>query len=100
MNRRCTATNRIARDMADANEPPPISKLTRTKQRWAREGRLINGKPLHPEEQRLPPGQHLTRDWPTLDLGVMAQRCGAGGPAIRTARSKLRFSGISRNSPH
>jgi len=22
------------------------------------------------EQQRLPPGQHLTRDWPTLDLGL------------------------------
>src|SRR3979409_1688142 len=59
--------------MADANEPRPISKLTRTKQRWAREGRFITGKTSRPEEQRLPPGQHLTRDWPTLDLGVMPQ---------------------------
>jgi hypothetical protein len=24
--------------MADENDQPPISKLTRTKQRWAREG--------------------------------------------------------------
>jgi DMSO/TMAO reductase YedYZ molybdopterin-dependent catalytic subunit len=56
--------------MSDENEPPAESKLTRTKQRWAREGRFLTGKTFRPAEQRLPPGQHLTRDWPTLDLGV------------------------------
>ena len=56
--------------MADDDEPPPDSKLTRSKQRWAREGRFLTGKISRPEEQRLPPGQHLTRDWPTLDLGL------------------------------
>ena len=56
--------------MADENEQPPPSKLTRTKQRWAREGRFLTGKTSRPEEQRLPPGQHLTRDWPVLDLGL------------------------------
>ena len=54
----------------DDDEPPPESKLTRSKQRWAREGRFLTGKISRPEEQRLPPGQHLTRDWPTLDLGL------------------------------
>src|ERR1700749_3206785 len=56
--------------MTDQNDQPPISKLTRSKQRWAREGRFLTGKTSCPEEQRLPPGQHLTRDWPTLDLGL------------------------------
>jgi DMSO/TMAO reductase YedYZ molybdopterin-dependent catalytic subunit len=56
--------------MADEAEPPPDSKLTRSKQRWAEEGRFLTGKTARPEEQRLPPGQHLTRDWPTLDLGL------------------------------
>jgi DMSO/TMAO reductase YedYZ molybdopterin-dependent catalytic subunit len=56
--------------MADEAEPPPDSKLTRSKQRWAQEGRFLTGKTARPEEQRLPPGQHLTRDWPTLDLGL------------------------------
>jgi DMSO/TMAO reductase YedYZ molybdopterin-dependent catalytic subunit len=56
--------------MSDENELPAESKLTRTKQRWAREGRFLTGKTFRPAEQRLPPGQHLTRDWPTLDLGV------------------------------
>ncbi len=57
--------------MTDDHEPPAESKLTRTKQRWAREGRFLTGKVSRPAEQRLPPGQHLTRDWPVLDLGVM-----------------------------
>ena len=56
--------------MAEQDEPPPDSKLTRSKQRWAQEGRFLTGKTSRPEEQRLPPGQHLTRDWPTLDLGL------------------------------
>jgi DMSO/TMAO reductase YedYZ molybdopterin-dependent catalytic subunit len=55
--------------MAD-EQPPPDSKLTRSKQRWAQEGRFLTGRISRPEEQRLPPGQHLTRDWPTLDLGL------------------------------
>src|SRR6202165_145217 len=56
--------------MADNSEEPPTSKLTRSKQRWAREGRFLTGKTARPEQQRLPPGQHLTRDWPTLALGL------------------------------
>ncbi|WP_028135237.1 sulfite oxidase-like oxidoreductase [Bradyrhizobium japonicum] len=55
--------------MADDNEPPD-SKLTRTKEAWAREGRFLTGRITRPEDQRLPPGQHLTKDWPVLDLGV------------------------------
>src|ERR1700753_3220249 len=51
-------------------QPPPDSKLTQSKQRWAQEGRFLTGKISRPDEQRLPPGQHLTRDWPTLDLGL------------------------------
>src|SRR6478609_7752115 len=57
--------------MTDENDLPPESKLTRTKQRWAQQGRFLTGKIARPEEQRLPPGQHLTRDWPVLDLGVV-----------------------------
>jgi len=55
--------------MTDENEPPP-SKLTRSKERWAREGKFLTGRMSRPEDQRLPPGQHLTRDWPVLDLGL------------------------------
>jgi hypothetical protein len=63
----------MAQDTADENVPPPDSKLTRSKQRWAREGKFLTGKTARPEEQRLPPGQHLTRDWPVLDLGLTPQ---------------------------
>jgi DMSO/TMAO reductase YedYZ molybdopterin-dependent catalytic subunit len=56
--------------MADEHQPLPDSKLTRSKQRWAQEGRFLTGKTSRPDEQRLPPGQHLTKDWPTLDLGL------------------------------
>src|SRR5258708_36890954 len=59
--------------MADENDPPPISKGTETKEGWAGEGRFLNGKASRPEEQRLPRGQDLTRDWPTLDLGLTPQ---------------------------
>jgi DMSO/TMAO reductase YedYZ molybdopterin-dependent catalytic subunit len=52
------------------DETPSDSKLTRTKEKWAREGRFLTGKITRPEDQRLPPGQHLTKDWPVLDLGV------------------------------
>jgi DMSO/TMAO reductase YedYZ molybdopterin-dependent catalytic subunit len=59
--------------MADENEPPIDRKLTRSKQRWAAEGRFLTGKVSRPEAERLPPGQHLTKDWPMLDLGMTPQ---------------------------
>ena len=51
-------------------ELPPDSKLTRSKRRWAEEGKFITGRETRVESERLPPGQHLVRDWPVLDLGV------------------------------
>ena len=48
--------------MTEDHEPPPESKLTRSKERWAREGRFLTGRSRAPEDQRLPPGQHLTKD--------------------------------------
>jgi DMSO/TMAO reductase YedYZ molybdopterin-dependent catalytic subunit len=53
----------------DRSDGPPKTKLTRTKRRWAEEGRFLTGRPARPESERLPPGQHLVRDWPVLDLG-------------------------------
>jgi DMSO/TMAO reductase YedYZ molybdopterin-dependent catalytic subunit len=55
--------------MTDETDPPP-SKLTRTKERWAQEGRFLTGRTARPEAERLPPGQHLVKDWPVLDLGI------------------------------
>lgn len=51
------------------DEIPQASKLTRSKQRWASEGKFLTGHVARPETERLPPGQHLVRDWPVLDLG-------------------------------
>jgi len=53
-----------------SGDAPGESKLTRSKQRWAQEGRFLTGRASHPETDRLPPGQHLTQDWPVLDLGL------------------------------
>lgn len=49
---------------------PPDTKLTRTKARWAEERKFITERPLRVGDERLPPGQHLVRDWPVLDLGL------------------------------
>jgi DMSO/TMAO reductase YedYZ molybdopterin-dependent catalytic subunit len=56
---------------SDHNDRPPDkeTKLTQTKRRWAEEGRFLTGRTARPESERLPPGQHLVRDWPVLDLG-------------------------------
>src|ERR1700730_14335711 len=60
----------MAWDMADSGDEPPTTKLTRSKQRWAGEGCFLSGKPARAEEQRVPPGHRLPRDWPILDLGL------------------------------
>ena len=53
------------------NDPEtPDTKLTRTKQKWAEEGRFLTGRHSRPETERLPPGQHLVKNWPVLDLGI------------------------------
>jgi DMSO/TMAO reductase YedYZ molybdopterin-dependent catalytic subunit len=75
--------------MADENEPPPESTLTRTKEKWAREGRFLTGKVTRAEDQHLPPGQHLTRDWPVLDLGLT--------PTISRERWRLDVYGAIEN---
>jgi len=75
--------------MADEPELPPESKLTRSKERWAREGKFLTGRIVRPEDQRLPPGQHLTRDWPVLDLGLT--------PSITSERWRLDVYGAVEN---
>ncbi len=47
----------------------PDSKLTKTKSRWAELGKFLTGMTSRPEDSRLPPGQHLVKNWPVLDLG-------------------------------
>ena len=51
------------------DDTPEDSKLTRTKRLWAEAGKFLTGRATRPEDDRLPPGQHLVRDWPVLDLG-------------------------------
>jgi len=53
-------------------DQPPLdeTKLTRTKRRWAEEGKFLTGRHARPQSERLPPGQHIVRDWPVLDLGL------------------------------
>ncbi len=74
--------------MNDETNPPP-SKLTRSKERWAREGRFLTGRTSRPEQERLPPGQHLTRDWPVLDL--------TGTPDIAPDKWRLQVTGAVQN---
>lgn len=52
------------------DSPGKREKLIATKQKWARDGRLLTGTTADPERDRLPPGQSLVRNWPVLDLGV------------------------------
>jgi Sulfite oxidase and related enzymes len=47
-------------------------KLIGRKEEWSREGRGLTGTTA-PHQQRLPPGQHLVRDWPVLDLGIQPE---------------------------
>ena len=68
---------------------PDESKLTRTKRRWAGEGRFLTGRTARPETERLPPGQHLVRDWPVLDLGQQ--------PAIAREAWQLLVLGLVEN---
>lgn len=58
-------------DETEGRAPSALpTKLTRTKERWAEEGKFLTGRVARPEADRLPPGQHLVKDWPVLDLGL------------------------------
>ncbi|WP_276120794.1 sulfite oxidase-like oxidoreductase [Pararhizobium qamdonense] len=52
--------------MTDAG---PETKLTASKRRWAEQGKFLTGRITRPQTDRLPPGQHLVKNWPVLDLG-------------------------------
>lgn len=60
-------------DPHPSGEVPPETKLTRTKRQWAQSGKFLTGKITRPDSDRLPPGQHLVKDWPVLDLGLQPQ---------------------------
>jgi DMSO/TMAO reductase YedYZ molybdopterin-dependent catalytic subunit len=80
--------------MVDAPEKPTLlgqikDKLIRTKEGWAREGRLLTGAPDEAHRNRLPPGQHEVKNWPVLDLGVQ--------PDVKPADWRLQVSGLVEN---
>lgn len=56
-------------ERGDSGGLPADTKLTTTKRRWAEARKFITGRISRAETERLPPGQHLTKDWPVLDLG-------------------------------
>jgi len=64
-------------------------KLVESKERWARDGRLLTGRTARPQEQRLPPGQRRVENWPILDLGVQ--------PDVPTGRWRLTIDGLVEN---
>jgi DMSO/TMAO reductase YedYZ molybdopterin-dependent catalytic subunit len=62
------------------------AKLVASKERWAREGRLLTGETSSPTLDRLPPGQRLVQDFPVLDLGVQ--------PEVKPERWRLCVEGL------
>ena len=65
------------------------SKLTTSKRRWAAEGKFLTGRISRADDERLPPGQHLVKNWPVLDLGVQ--------PQIRLDTWRLELRGLVEN---
>jgi DMSO/TMAO reductase YedYZ molybdopterin-dependent catalytic subunit len=68
------------------------SKLVRTKEEWARENRLITGRPDLGHVSRLPPGQKQVKNWPVLDLGAQ--------PDVKPENWRLRVGGLVENPLH
>ena len=77
--------------MADQPIHPDDTKLTRTKRKWAEEGRFLTGRISRLGQDRLPPGQHLVKNWPVLDLGEQ--------PQVTTAQWRLDVRGLV-SDPH
>jgi DMSO/TMAO reductase YedYZ molybdopterin-dependent catalytic subunit len=65
------------------------SKLTVTKRKWAEQGKFLTGSVSRPETDRLPPGQHLVKNWPVLDLGQQ--------PNVSPSQWKLEIRGFVSN---
>jgi DMSO/TMAO reductase YedYZ molybdopterin-dependent catalytic subunit len=70
-------------------QTPSDNKLTTSKRRWAAEGKFLTGRISRAEDERLPPGQHLVKNWPVLDLGVQ--------PQIRLDTWRLELRGLVEN---
>ncbi|NWH08582.1 MAG: sulfite oxidase-like oxidoreductase [Alphaproteobacteria bacterium] len=79
--------------MASSDDPDDEGKikdkLIQSKEKWAREGRLLTGRPDKVKANRLPPGQREVKNWPVLDLGVQ--------PNIPKDIWRLRIEGLVEN---
>ncbi len=76
--------------MSDEKDEGAIKgKLIVTKQKWARDGRLLTGMPDEAHANRLPPGQKQVINWPVLDLGLQ--------PDVPKAEWKLTVDGLVAN---
>ena len=64
-------------------------KLIHSKEEWAKEGRLLTGRPDAGHVNRLPPGQKEVKNWPVLDLGVQ--------PDVRPENWRLQVGGLVEN---
>lgn len=64
-------------------------KLIASKEKWAREGRLLTGKGSGSPPERLPPGQREVKNWPVLDLGIQ--------PMLPPSRWRLTADGLVEN---
>ncbi len=68
------------------------SKLIRSKEEWAKDKRLITGRPDLGHVNRLPPGQKEVKNWPVLDLGVQ--------PDVKPENWRLRIGGLVEKPLH
>jgi len=79
--------------MSDDGKDGPLGrirrKLVESKERWAREGRLLTGRAVRAPSERLPPGQRRVENWPVLDLGVQ--------PEVAMERWHLVIDGLVEN---
>jgi DMSO/TMAO reductase YedYZ molybdopterin-dependent catalytic subunit len=64
-------------------------KLVDSKERWARDGRLLTGRAAQRESERLPPGQRQVENWPVLDLGIQ--------PDVPAEHWRLTIDGLVEN---
>jgi DMSO/TMAO reductase YedYZ molybdopterin-dependent catalytic subunit len=69
--------------------PTPNDKLIRKKMEWAGKGLQPAARPEATRSDRLPPGQHLARGWPVLDLGIK--------PEISRDAFELTIDGLVRH---
>jgi DMSO/TMAO reductase YedYZ molybdopterin-dependent catalytic subunit len=80
--------------MTDNSDPPGIirqfkDKLIRSKEKWAKDGRLLTGTADEAHRLRLPPGQREVKNWPVLDLGAQ--------PDVKPANWRLQIMGLVEN---